>query len=597
MSRPTSFADVIYGLAPDWSAEQFLLWPPDLFALTSTLLSTAGAERLIVDPPSRGDWPPNPSDLGWGDGPELTEPTGALGFGLRVRAVAKEWREAVQTREHMSSLDDPADESGRARATSKLPRSLCELWRLTCSQMRAPGAPPDAPLERPLTDLVAGDERAWLLLTRVATLHALADEASALLGVTRKLSDPATLTASFRLLERGTLSRLDPSRGRVLPKRHNSAVGISLRALSANLAFHRSSIAVSWHIPAMPERTSNFVFLLLPWPLTVRGSDFGSVGYSRIGSDPSRFGYFRYSPAGEGRTRLDVQLLQQTLSAAIHEAGRVDCVVLPEGAIHESDMQLFEGVIAEQKIPIYIAGIRATPEEGGGSTTDALDENYVVWKSIDEGHRGRSQKKSRPLYQGIQQHKHHRWCLDAGQITQYQLGAALTLDRLWWEGIRLHPRQVRFQNLDEETTVVALICEDLARQDPTAELIRSVGPSLVVTVLMDGPQLADRWSARYACVLADDPGSSVLTLTSFGMVERWSPPWRRASRVVALWKDPTAPPRELELPEGASGLLLYASKDKRCEICADGRVEEVPTTRLIYAGSRAVHADRSLGSR
>jgi 5-methylcytosine-specific restriction enzyme A len=50
--------------------------------------------------------------------------------------------------------------------------------------------------------------------------------------------------------------------------------------------------------------------------------------------------------------------------------------------------------------------------------------------------------------------------------------------------------------------------------------MRSVGPNLVVALLMDGPQLTARWPARYASVLADDPGSSVLTLTSLGMCLR-----------------------------------------------------------------------------
>jgi hypothetical protein len=44
-----------------------------------------------------------------------------------------------------------------------------------------------------------------------------------------------------------------------------------------------------------------------------------------------------------------------------------------------------------------------------------------------------------------------------------------------------------------------------------AELLRDVGPALVVTILLDGPQLGSRWTAPCASVLADDPGSAVLT--------------------------------------------------------------------------------------
>lgn len=68
-----------------------------------------------------------------------------------------------------------------------------------------------------------------------------------------------------------------------------------------------------------------------------------------------------------------------------------------------------------------------------------------------------------------------------------------------------------------------LVCEDLARQDPAADLIRAVGPNLLIALLMDGPQLSGRWPARYASVLAEDPGTSVLTLTSLGMAERSRP--------------------------------------------------------------------------
>ena len=66
----------------------------------------------------------------------------------------------------------------------------------------------------------------------------------------------------------------------------------------------------------------------------------------------------------------------------------------------------------------------------------------------------------------------------------------------------------------------ALICEDLARSEPCHSAVRSVGPNLVFVLLMDGPQIASRWSARYATSLADDPGSAVLTLTSRGPSSR-----------------------------------------------------------------------------
>jgi hypothetical protein len=75
--------------------------------------------------------------------------------------------------------------------------------------------------------------------------------------------------------------------------------------------------------------------------------------------------------------------------------------------------------------------------------------------------------------------------------------------------------------LNQHNMWSVLICADLARQDPAADLIRAVGPNLLIALLMDGPQLSHRWPARYAAVPAEDPGTSVQTLTSLGMAERF----------------------------------------------------------------------------
>jgi hypothetical protein len=69
-------------------------------------------------------------------------------------------------------------------------------------------------------------------------------------------------------------------------------------------------------------------------------------------------------------------------------------------------------------------------------------------------------------------------------------------------------RSLQFVSVGEEITIVSLVCQDLAETDELADVIRAVGPTVVFTVLLDGPQLASRWAARYASVLADDPGSS-----------------------------------------------------------------------------------------
>ena len=138
-----------------------------------------------------------------------------------------------------------------------------------------------------------------------------------------------------------------------------------------------------------------------------------------------------------------------------------------------------------------------------------------------------------------------------------------------------------------------LICEDLARQDPIGEILRAVGPNLVIALLMDGPQLAARWSARYATVLADDPGCSVLTLTSIGMAQLSRPAGKPPSRVVALWKDAiTAEPIEVSLPDGADALVLTLSAEYHEEWSADGRSDNESTGYAVLAGVHPIALSR-----
>jgi hypothetical protein len=130
-----------------------------------------------------------------------------------------------------------------------------------------------------------------------------------------------------------------------------------------------------------------------------------------------------------------------------------------------------------------------------------------------------------------------------------------------------------------------LICEDLARQDPIADLLRCVAPNLIIALLMDGPQLGSRWPARYATVFADDPGSSVLTLTSLGMATLSRPRGVKESRCIAMWKDAmSGGPVEIDLPAGAHGVVLSLSIERTKEWTADGREDYGRTGFPILAG-------------
>jgi hypothetical protein len=178
-----------------------------------------------------------------------------------------------------------------------------------------------------------------------------------------------------------------------------------------------------------------------------------------------------------------------------------------------------------------------------------------------------------PTLKPLVQHKHHRWMLDQPQISQYGLGSRLYPEKSWWEHISLGDRRLNFIAVLPWLVMSVLICEDLARPDPVGDLVRAVGPNLVIALLMDGPQLKERWGARYATTLADDPGSSVLTVTSSGMCSLSRPPAGvQARRVVALWKDAKSPaPVEIEMPAGSQGVVISLSVRRLEEWTADGR--------------------------
>jgi hypothetical protein len=151
-------------------------------------------------------------------------------------------------------------------------------------------------------------------------------------------------------------------------------------------------------------------------------------------------------------------------------------------------------------------------------------------------------------------------------------------------------RSINFVEHGDGFTIVSLVCEDLAQIDNVAEVIRSVGPTIVTTPLLDGPQLNSRWAARYASVLADDPGSAVLTLTSAGMARRSRPHGRDQVPVIALWKDPVRGLREIQLEAGAQGVLLTICYDRITRRSADFRR---PIDNAIECFAVAVHQVRA----
>src|SRR6185436_9401700 len=327
-------------------------------------------------------------------------------------------------------------------------------------------------------------------------------------------------------------------------------------------------------------RAGHANLLLLPWPLRVRDTDFYPLEGSVRGPILEPYGFFQFAPSEP----LDLDLVDRMLVSARDEVDGIDVVMLPESAVDEDDINDLEAVLDSHGVVTLQTGVRQHPQPG------QRPANWVHIGISPTLERGGSQPSptGEPWFH-LRQNKHHRWTLDEGQIYQYHLGGALHPHLRWWEAIDVPRRSVQIIEQNGLTSV-ALVCEDLAQNDSVADLIRSVGPTLVFTPLLDGPQLASRWAARYASVFADDPGSAVLTLTSFGMAQRSQPPGHAASSVVALLKDADQGFREIPLEPGAHAVLLTSCGSRAIRRTADGR--RPVDTGTHYFGA-AVHQIRA----
>ena len=333
----------------------------------------------------------------------------------------------------------------------------------------------------------------------------------------------------------------------------------------------------------MDVRSEYANLLLLPWPLEVKASDFRPLDSSvqRPSNDP--FSFFEFSPT----ERLDFDLVDRVLVAAREEVGSVDVVVLPEMAVEEDEIDELEALLHRHGVVNLQAGVRRRSDLPGTPPGNWLHSgvNPRLEKGATPG------EQSEPWFH-IRQDKHHRWSLDKSQIYQYHLGAALHPNVRWWEAMDIPRRAIQFMEV-AELTLISLVCEDLAEHDDIAQLVRAVGPTVVFAMLLDGPQLTTRWAARYASVLADDPGSAVLTLTSFGMVERSRPHRRDVAPIIALVKDSTSGFREIPLETGAHGVVLTICMDRATRRSADGRWPVENGTRAFGAAVHQIRASHT----
>jgi hypothetical protein len=582
------------------AATSLLLWPPNLFAFTSEILSSTGAYYLVVSPAKDDNhtrkeiWPPDEYDEAQADGKTTNK------WAAEVRRIGKDLREKLNKKnkqffqEHLNPEKKFVEGELEQLLDELLPKEVRQYWEEAAAGFDT------ADIKDLLCVMEDQDERSkhWRYFVRLMTLHAIADEACLGWGIRKdvpgrdktRTADDAQAFAEELLDKHGTLATIHEDRCRILPKRHTPNVGMTLRSISSNLAhYHRSSMEVKWR-PSVKspltqdgEPIKSLNALLIPWPYKIYSRDFGELEGAPFQANTRVESFFEYRPYWNSDDQLKNEDwfirhgLTTILEDAKQEAGRIDLVILPELALSKKNIDSFERKLEEAEVSGYIAGVRYDREK-----PNRFNRNMVYCKFLQLE---RGQFEFPPDAEDYIQQKHHRWKLDETQVIKYQLGGSLSPNKVWWEGIKLSRRKVTFINVGDEITICPLICEDLARQEPISDLIRAVGPTLVVAILMDGPQKMSRWSAGYSSVLADDPRSSVLTFTCLGMVEKMQAPGIPKSRAVALWKDPLNPPQEIELESNKKGIVLYLTVKQKKELTADGREEEVATPYLTLGGS------------
>lgn len=365
-----------------------------------------------------------------------------------------------------------------------------------------------------------------------------------------------------------TLSEANADIACILPKCRTPSLGCTMRSLSHNLAFlpPRGLARARWLSPGRdfmkPDGVSPLNLLLIPFPYAVPAHAFRAAG--RAQSDAaSAWGWFGVEP--EPGNADDAEELLTFILALIKEAerdvGRVHGLVFPELALSGPFYQRLSEVLRQTAGIEFIA-------TGLHSEVDGTPGNYATAAIIPAG-----QAEGTPrVAVGDTRQKHHRWRLDAQQIATYSLGTVLDVNCLWWEQLDILSRSMTLGVLRGETTITTLICEDLARVDPVQELLRAIGPNIVIALLMDSAQLVTRWPSRYATVLAEDPGSSVLTFTSLGLIQRVNDAGFHHSRCIALWRDDQGV-RELALPQGKHALCVTLSPVRIEEGTLDGRTD------------------------
>lgn len=354
----------------------------------------------------------------------------------------------------------------------------------------------------------------------------------------------------------------------VQPKCRVTSVGCSLRNLSRNLAAvgPAGSVRCNWQQLGRPTngvKPGQLNLLLVPVPYEIKGNYFRSTGDDTFGITQA------WLPNDKACREAFVQDIARLVSKACEDAD-IHGVLLPEYALD------YNTVVDIGKAVFAASDSRLMFMVSGSSNNCEIDPGNIVMTQIWEGVCCREPATDAVTLaqkgREFSQRKHQRWLLEESQIGTYGLGSRLDPGKNWWEDHDIGRRELHFFQIAEDTVFTSLICEDLARNDPCHDIIRAVAPNLVFALLMDGPQLATRWPARFAGSLADDPGCTVLTFTSYGLIERSNFQFPDGGKsVIGLLRDSSGRATEINLPKGKDAVIVSLQSQKASDKTMDGR--------------------------
>lgn len=529
-------------------------WPPDLFAVVGRIIEESGCYTLAS--PDRG-------------------------YVVSSRGTLDDGKVSAQ-RAALETLADLVNEWSNDPLVP--PNQVTQLWD---ELVNIHGGKSVASIE--------SDPAAASCLLR---LFAIADESCKGMGWGDNEDAPSSTSFSHMLLMRiggwaeidiqlpySLCSKVSREVAVVLPKSITASVGCTIRSLSHYLALVPPSHAVrtSWtlaagrHLEEGQTKSSDpydIRLLLIPFPFHVPGQSFVLNTPRAKLSDthywPAYFGLDQQWLNTDSGPLTGEQLAKDFVRPLIDQAEKQTGkkphgIVLPECALNRQMAEDLVRELSDSGIEFVITGVMH--EENGKTFNQAC--TFVI---------NQEKEDAAPFVQN----KHHRWRLDRSQTDSYALNFDSSHENdKWWEDIDVSRRTLPFFGLRKEMSFVTLICEDLARSDPAMSVVRAVGPNLVVALLMDGPQLAFRWPGKYATVLADDPGSAVLTLTCAGMVDRSNWNQSRPTRSIGLWRDAGGKTQEIGFPEQASGVLLVLQSKKKHQSTLDLRSDKEMARQLI----------------